>query len=59
MITLLSIVGALAVLSFVAFVVLGLTRGWQDETARWVLRIAGGFAILCAVLGVLVAVVGG
>lgn len=34
MILLLSIVGALAVLSFLVFLGLGLARGWEDPAAR-------------------------
>lgn len=58
MIILLSVVGALAVLCFVLFLALGLLKGWQDPTARSLLRIAGGLGIVCAVLGVLLPVVG-
>jgi len=58
MIVLLSVVGALAVLAFVLFVVLGLVKGWQDPTARLLLRGAGGLGIICAVIGVLLPVLG-
>lgn len=57
MIELLSAVGALAVLSFVLFVAVGLLKGWQDTTARTLLRVAGGLGIVCAVIGVLIPVV--
>lgn len=57
MITLLSIVGALAVISFVFFVALGLLKGWHDQTARTLLRVAGGLGIVCAVIGVLIPLV--
>ncbi|WP_062950616.1 MULTISPECIES: hypothetical protein [Brachybacterium] len=58
MILLLSIVGALAVLSFLAFLGFGLARGWDDPAARGLLRLAGGLGIVCAVIGVLLPVLG-
>ena len=58
MILLLSIVGALAVVAFLGFLGLGLLKGWQNPPARLLLRIAGGLGIVCAVLGVLLPVVG-
>lgn len=58
MIVLLSVVGALAVLCFLVFVSLGLLKGWDDPTARRLLRCAGGLGIVCAVIGVLLPVVG-
>ena len=59
MILLLSIVGALAVAAFLGFLALALLKGWQDPPARVLLRIAGGLGIVCAVLGVLLPLVGG
>ncbi|WP_193106867.1 hypothetical protein [Brachybacterium sp. FME24] len=58
MIVLLSVVGALAVLAFVLFLALGLLKGWGDPPARMLLRIAGGLGIVCAVIGVLLPVLG-
>lgn len=58
MIPLLSVVGALAVVAFLGFLALGLLKGWQAPPARVLLRIAGGLGIVCAVLGVLLPVVG-
>lgn len=58
MIPLLSVVGALAVVAFLGFLALGLLKGWQDPPARVLLRIARGLGIVCAVLGVLLPVVG-
>lgn len=59
MIALLSIVGALAVLCFVLSLVLGLLKGWQDPAARRLLQGAAGLGIACAVIGVLIALLGG
>lgn len=59
LLTALSIIGAMAVLTFVVFVVIGLRKGWQDPASKSVLR---GFYVLggaCAVLGLLVAVTSG
>jgi type IV secretory pathway VirB2 component (pilin) len=53
MLALLSGVGALTVLAFVLFVAVGLLKGWEDATARLLLRIAGGLGIVCAVIAVL------
>lgn len=58
MILLLSVVGAAAVLCFVLFLVLGMLKGWDDPAARLLLRIAGGLGIVCAVIGVLLPVLG-
>lgn len=58
MIVLLSVVGALAVLCFLGFLALALLKGWQDPPARLLLRIAGGLGIVCAVIGVLLPVIG-
>lgn len=49
----LSIVGAIAVLLFVLFVILGATQGWSSTRARWSLRAALIAAGVCALLGVL------
>ena len=57
MILLLITVGALAVLCFVSFLVLGLRRGWEDPTARRMLRLAAGLGIVCAVIALLIPVV--
>ena len=51
-------VGALAVLCFVLFPALGLLKGWNDPSARLLLRAAGALGIGCAVIGVLLPVVG-
>lgn len=51
----LSIVGALTVLTFVCFVIVGVTRGWRQTPAPLLLSIAAGGGILCGVLGVVVA----
>ncbi|MGO1258942.1 MAG: hypothetical protein ACTMII_08325 [Brachybacterium sp.] len=58
MIVLLSVVGAIAVLCFVLFLALGLLKGWGDPSARLLLRAAGGLGIVCAVIGVLLPVLG-
>lgn len=55
LLTALSIVGALAVLTFVVFLVAGLRTGWQSPTSQRILRIAVILGGACAVLGVLVA----
>lgn len=56
MIVLLSVVGAIAVLCFVLFLAFGLLKGWEDPSARLLLRAAGGLGIVCAVIGVLLPV---
>lgn len=58
MIVLLSVVGAAAVLCFVAFLAISLLTGWEAPAARLLLRIAGGLGIVCAVIGVLLPVLG-
>ncbi|GAA4526654.1 hypothetical protein GCM10023160_21650 [Brachybacterium paraconglomeratum] len=58
MIVLLSVVGAIAVLCFVLFLALGLLKGWEDPGARLLLRAAGALGIVCAVIGVLLPVLG-
>lgn len=58
MIVLLSAVGAVAVLCFVLFLALGLLKGWEDPGARMLLRGAGALGICCAVIGVLLPVLG-
>lgn len=59
MILVLSVVGALAVLCFLVHLGLRVARGPQDGAAVLLLRIAGGLGIVCAVIGVLLAVTGG
>ncbi|WP_148239408.1 hypothetical protein [Ruania zhangjianzhongii] len=51
----LSIVGAIAVLTFIAFLVVGLRKGWQDPVSRRVLTVFFILGGVCAVLGMLVA----
>ncbi|WP_299303930.1 hypothetical protein [uncultured Brachybacterium sp.] len=51
-------VGALAVLCFVLFLALGLLKGWNDPSARLLLRAAGALGIVCDEIGVLLPVVG-
>lgn len=58
MIWLLSVIGAVAVIDFVLFLALGLTRGWDHPMARMLLRVAVGLGIVCAVIGVLIAILG-
>lgn len=53
----LSVVGALAVLSFIAFLVLAVVRGRRDSLARGALWTAGALGIVCAVIGVAIAFV--
>lgn len=52
-----SIVGALAVLSFIVFLVLAVVRGRRDATARVALWTAGALGIVCAVIGIAIAFV--
>ena len=55
LLTALSIVGAVAVLTFIVFVVAGAQKGWRDPVTvrvRTVFFLLGG---TCAVLGMLVA----
>ena len=58
MIPALMVVGALAVLVFLASLMLGLLHGWDHPTARLLLRIAAALGIVTAVLGVLLAILG-
>ena len=51
----LSIVGAIAVLTFITFLVVGLRKGWQDPVSRRVLTVFFILGGACAVLGMLVA----
>ncbi|MGO1538932.1 MAG: hypothetical protein ACTHZ9_01200 [Leucobacter sp.] len=55
----LSIVGGLAVIGFILFVIMGAATGWKSVGARRVLSIAFVLAIVCAVLGVVIAITGG
>lgn len=55
----LAIVGAVAVVAFLAFVVLGVTKGWQDPGTKGVLRTFFLLAGACAVLGVVVGLTSG
>lgn len=55
----LSIVGAVAILCFIIFLVLGATKGWEDPGTRRVLRAGYLLGIVCAVLGVVVGLTGG
>lgn len=59
MILAISIVGAAAVIAFVLFLVLGLTRGWQDRGARRLLLVAAALGIVCAVLGATIPLISG
>lgn len=52
----LTIVGAVAVLTFVVFLVLGLQKGWRDPVSRRVLTVFYLLGGCCAVLGILMAV---
>jgi len=58
-ILLISLVGAAAVLAVVIAAVTGMSKGWQHTPVRRLLRLAGILALVCAVLGVLQALVGG
>lgn len=55
----LSVVGALAVVMFVVFLVVGAAKGWKNPAARRILLAAYALGIVCAVLGVAVAFIGG
>lgn len=48
----LSIVGAVAVVTFVVFLVIGASKGWKDPGAKGVLNVFYLLAVVCAVLGV-------
>lgn len=58
LVAVLSVVGALAVISFIVFFIIGFARGWQDRRARIALIAAAGLGIACAVIGVLIALGG-
>lgn len=55
LLTALSIVGAITVVSFVAFLVLGVTKGWREPASKRVLTVVYLLGGACAVLGMLVA----
>lgn len=52
------VVGALAVLAFIGFLVMGLLSDWGERPVRLLLRVAAGLGIVCAFLGALLAFVG-
>ncbi|GAB3811402.1 hypothetical protein GCM10028820_02570 [Tessaracoccus terricola] len=55
----LALVGAVAVVTFVVFVVVGASKGWSDPGAKGVLRAFFLLAAVCAVLGVVVGLTSG
>ncbi|MBZ2194973.1 hypothetical protein [Occultella gossypii] len=59
LLTILTIVGALAVLNFVVFAVVGLRKGWKDPATKRVLNVFYLLGGACAVLGILIAVTSG
>lgn len=59
MILAISITGAAAVLAFVVFLGLGLSRGWRDPGARRVLLVAAALGIVCGVLGAIIPLTSG
>lgn len=52
-----SVVGAVAVLTFLAYVVVRFTKGKENRVARTLLTTAAVAGICCAVIGVLFAIV--
>lgn len=53
MMTLVIVAGALAVVTVVAFVVVGMTKGFEQPPAPLLLKVAGLFGLLAAFFGFL------
>lgn len=54
----LMIVGAVAVITFFVFLVVGLRSGWQHSNARRMRTAALALGIVCGLIGVVIAFVG-
>ncbi|OYN87651.1 hypothetical protein [Parenemella sanctibonifatiensis] len=53
------IAGALAVITFVGSLIVGLTKGFREPLARRLLTTAASLGIVCAVLGMVLSFTGG
>ena len=55
----LSIVGAVTVVTFIVFLAIGASKGWQDTGTKGVLKVFYLLAGVCAVLGAVLGLTGG